>query len=92
MAGALEANLLRFVSPELLHWTTSGDLMVMVVLGGAGSLYGAVLGSAIMIGLQSFLSQWTEHWMIVMGPFLVLVILLVQRGIWGFIGGTRGST
>jgi branched-chain amino acid transport system permease protein len=90
LAGALDANLLRFVSPDLLHWTTSGDLMVMVVLGGAGSLYGAVLGSAIMIGLQSFLSQWTEHWMIVMGPFLVVVILLVRRGLWGALGGARG--
>ena len=90
LAGALDANLLRFVSPDLMHWSTSGDLMVMVVLGGAGTLIGPVLGAVVMIGLQSFLSQWTEHWMIVMGPFLVLVILSVRRGVWGFIGGTRG--
>jgi branched-chain amino acid transport system permease protein len=87
LAGALDANLLRFVSPDLLHWTTSGDLMVMVVVGGAGSLIGAVFGAALMIALQSFLAQWTEHWMIVMGPFLVLFILTVRRGLWGFLGG-----
>jgi branched-chain amino acid transport system permease protein len=62
-------------------------MMVMVVVGGAGSLFGAVLGAALMIALQSALSQWTEHWMIVMGPFLVLFILGVRRGVWGLLGG-----
>ena len=87
LAGALDANLLRFVSPDLLHWSNSGDMMVMVVLGGAGTLLGPVFGAVLMIALQSALSQWTEHWMIVMGPFLVLFILLVRRGLWGFLGG-----
>jgi branched-chain amino acid transport system permease protein len=90
LAGALDANLLRFVSPDLLHWSISGDIMVMVVVGGSGSLFGPVLGAALMIALQSFLSQWTEHWMIVMGPFLVLFILLVRRGLWGFLAGPGG--
>jgi branched-chain amino acid transport system permease protein len=92
LAGALDANLLRFVSPDLLHWSTSGDMMVMVVVGGAGSLFGAVLGAALMIALQSVLSQWTEHWMIVLGPFLVLFILGVRRGVWGLLGGGAGRT
>jgi branched-chain amino acid transport system permease protein len=87
LAGALDANLLRFVSPDLLHWSNSGDMMVMVVVGGAGSLFGPVLGAALMIALQSFLSQWTEHWMIVLGPFLVLFILGIRRGVWGLLGG-----
>lgn len=89
LAGALDANLLRFVSPDLLHWTNSGEMMVMVVLGGAGTLFGPVLGAAVMIVLQSLLAQWTEHWMIVLGPFLVVVILLVRRGLWPFLAGTR---
>jgi branched-chain amino acid transport system permease protein len=89
LAGALDANLLRFASPDLLHWSTSGDMMVMVVLGGAASLFGAVLGAAVMVVLQSVLAQWTDHWMIVMGPFLVLFILLVRRGFWGLLGGAR---
>ena len=87
IAGALQANLLRFVSPDMLHWTMSGDFMVMVVLGGVGSLVGPVFGAAAMVLLQSWLAQWTEHWMIVMGPVLVAVILLTRRGIWGALRG-----
>lgn len=87
LAGALNANLGRYVSPDALHWTMSGDLMVMVVLGGAGSLYGSVLGAAAFVGLQSVLAQWTEHWMIVLGPILVLVVLVARRGIWGLVSG-----
>jgi branched-chain amino acid transport system permease protein len=83
LAGALNANLLRFVSPDMLHWSTSGDLMVMVVLGGAGTLFGPVFGAAVLVALQSWLAQWTEHWMIVMGPILVCIILFRRRGIFG---------
>ena len=85
LAGALQANLLRFVSPDMLHWTTSGELMVMVVLGGVGSLFGPVLGAWVFILLQSFLGRWTEHWMIVLGPILVLVVLFAPKGLWGLV-------
>ncbi len=85
LAGALHANLLRFVSPDMLHWTMSGDFMIMVVLGGAGTLFGPVIGAAVMVLLQSWLAQWTEHWMIVMGPVLVLVVLFARRGILGLL-------
>ncbi len=87
LAGALYANMLRFISPDALDWTLSGEFMVMVVLGGAGTLMGPVLGAAALVLLQSALSQWTEHWMIVMGPVLVLVVLAAPRGIWGLVGG-----
>ena len=85
LAGALHANLLRFVSPDMLHWTMSGDFMIMVVLGGTGTLFGPVIGAAVMVLLQSWLAQWTEHWMIVMGPVLVLVVLFARRGILGLL-------
>jgi branched-chain amino acid transport system permease protein len=91
LAGALDANLLRYVSPDALHWTMSGDLMVMLVLGGVGSLYGALYGAAAFVGLQSVLAQWTEHWMIVLGPILVAVVVLARRGIWGVLAGTAGG-
>ncbi len=91
LAGALDANLMRYVSPDTLHWTMSGDLMVMLVLGGAGSLYGALYGAAAFVGLQSVLARWTEHWMIVLGPILVAVVLLARRGIWGVLAGSRGG-
>lgn len=91
LAGALHANLFRFASPDLLHWTMSGELMVMVVLGGLGSLWGAVFGAAAMVLLHSFLAQWTEHWQIVLGPILVAVVLLARRGLWGALGGALGG-
>jgi branched-chain amino acid transport system permease protein len=69
----------------------SGDLMVMLVLGGVGSLYGALYGAAAFVGLQSVLAQWTEHWMIVLGPILVAVVVLARRGIWGVLAGTAGG-
>ncbi|MCC6719586.1 MAG: branched-chain amino acid ABC transporter permease [Acetobacteraceae bacterium] len=87
LAGALHVNLFRFASPDLLHWTQSGELMVMVVLGGLGSLWGAVFGAAALVLLHVFLAQWTEHWMIVLGPILVAVVLLARRGVWGALGG-----
>jgi branched-chain amino acid transport system permease protein len=90
LAGALYANMLRFISPDALSWTLSGEFMVMVVLGGAGTLMGPVLGAAALVLLQSALAQWTEHWMIVMGPILVLVVLAAPRGIWGLVGGRAG--
>ena len=89
LAGALNANFLRFVSPDMLHWTTSGDLTAMVVLGGAGTLYGPVLGAAVLVVLQQYLAQWTEHWMILLGPFLVAIILFARGGLWGVLGRGR---
>jgi branched-chain amino acid transport system permease protein len=58
-----------------------------VVLGGLGSLWGAVFGAAAMVVLHSVLAQWTEHWQIVLGPILVAVVLLARRGVWGALGG-----
>jgi branched-chain amino acid transport system permease protein len=91
LAGALMANQARFVSPELLHWTKSGDLLIMVILGGLGTLYGSVLGAAVLILLETVLAAWTEHWMIVLGPVLVALILFARGGLWGVLAGTRRS-
>ena len=91
LAGALMANQARFVSPELLHWTKSGDLLIMVILGGIGTLYGPVLGAAVLILLETVLAQWTDHWMIVLGPVLVALILFARGGLWAVLAGTRRS-
>ena len=61
----------------------------MVVLGGAGTLYGPVLGAAVLVVLQQYLAQWTEHWMILLGPFLVAIILFARGGLWGVLGRGR---
>ena len=75
LAGALQANSMRFVSPDLMHWSQSGDLLIMVVIGGAGGLFGPLWGAAVLIGLEMLLAQWTEYWQIILGPILVLVAL-----------------
>lgn len=90
LAGALIANQTEFVSPSFLDWQRSGEILVMVVLGGMGSLYGPVVGAAAFLLLEEILSQWTVHWMIVLGPLLVLVVLFAKQGLWGLVAG-RGS-
>src|SRR6266480_4089874 len=62
IAGALFANLTLFVSPSIMHWTRSGEIMMMVILGGIGTLFGPVLGAAAYLLLESVLARWSEHW------------------------------
>lgn len=85
LAGALMANQSEFVSPGLLHWTLSGQLLVMVILGGMGSLFGPVLGAFVFLILEDVLVAYTEYWMVYFGPFLVLMVLFSRGGFWGFI-------
>ncbi len=87
LAGALIANQTEFVSPSLMHWTRSGEIMVMVILGGMGTLFGPVVGAAVFLLLEEVLSTWTEHWMIVLGPLLIFFVLFARRGIYGWIVG-----
>jgi branched-chain amino acid transport system permease protein len=91
LAGALMTNHARFVGPDMMHWTKSGELMVMVILGGAGTLFGPILGAIALVGLETGLAAVTEHWMIILGPILVLVILFARRGIWGLIAPQRSG-
>jgi branched-chain amino acid transport system permease protein len=86
LAGALLANNTDFVSPAIMYWTRSGDLMVMVILGGMGSLFGPVVGAVVYLVLEELLSQITEYWAIIMGPLLLLIVLFGRGGIMGLIG------
>lgn len=83
IAGALLADVAMFVSPDLLSWQRSGELIIMVVLGGQGTLIGPVVGAFTLLALEEELSALTEHWMLVLGPILLLCVLLFRRGIWG---------
>jgi branched-chain amino acid transport system permease protein len=91
LAGALIANQTEYVSPGLMHWTRSGQILVMVLLGGMGTLFGPVLGAATLLLLEELLSIYTEHWMVYLGPFLILVVLFAKRGIYGVIAGNNGN-
>jgi branched-chain amino acid transport system permease protein len=85
LAGALLANNTDFVSPAVMYWTRSGDLMVMVILGGMGSLFGPVLGALVYLLLEEFLSQVTEYWAMIVGPLLLLIVLFGRGGIDGLL-------
>jgi branched-chain amino acid transport system permease protein len=87
IAGALLANNTDFVSPAIMYWTRSGDLMVMVILGGMGSPFGPVYGAIVLLLLEELLSQVTEYWPIILGPMLLLIVLFARGGIDGFLKG-----
>jgi branched-chain amino acid transport system permease protein len=89
LAGALLANHTSFISPAIMHWTRSGDLIVMVVLGGLGSLFGPVIGAVIFLLLQEGLSRVTEYPDLILGPILLLVAIYVHGGIGGLLEGRR---
>ena len=85
LSGVLLANHTNFISPALMHWTRSGDLIVMVVLGGMATLFGPVVGALLFLLMEKFLPDYTEHWMIVFGPVLILVVLFAKRGLFGLM-------
>jgi branched-chain amino acid transport system permease protein len=85
LAGALLANHTNYVSPAMMYWTRSGDLIVMVVLGGMGSVFGPVYGAVALLVLEEALSGITEYWQIILGPLLLLVVLFARGGIDGLL-------
>jgi branched-chain amino acid transport system permease protein len=90
LAGALLANQTEYLTPSYMHWTRSGDIIVMVILGGMGTLAGPVLGAAAYLLLENVLAAWTVHWQIILGPLLVLVVLFARGGLWSLLpGGSR---
>lgn len=81
LAGALLANQNTMVSPSLVHWTQSGSLMVMVILGGTGYFFGGVIGAIVMLMLEEILSGYTIHWQLILGGILLAVVLLLPNGL-----------
>ena len=90
LAGALLANLTGLASPNLLQWTQSGTLLVMVIIGGVGYLYGGVLGAAVLLLLEETLVGFTEHWHIVLGLLLLAVVLFAPKGVAALFGKRHG--
>jgi branched-chain amino acid transport system permease protein len=83
LAGALYANHTRYVTPGLMSWQQSGDLMFMVILGGTGRIAGPVFGAFALLLVEDLLSGWTEHWQVILGPLLVLSVIFFRRGLAG---------
>jgi len=81
LAGALNAALTSYISPSSMSWVASGDLLMMVILGSAGTLVGPLFGAAIFIFFEQVLSDLTPHWMLFLGPLLVARVILLREGI-----------
>ena len=91
LAGYFLANLTAFASPAYMAWTLSGELIMMVLLGGAGTLVGPVIGAALFLLMEEGLKSMTEHWMIIMGPSIILIVLFLKNGLWGLISDTPST-
>jgi branched-chain amino acid transport system permease protein len=87
LAGALFADLNRFVSPTMLSWHTSGEIMVFVILGGVGRVFGPVAGAALFILLEHLLGGLSDHWHVYLGAILLGVVLFARGGLYGLIAG-----
>ncbi len=91
LAGVLMANGEKYISPDMMHWTKSGELIFMVVLGGMATVFGPVTGAVVFLFLSEVLSNITHNWHLIFGPFLVLVVLFARRGIDGLFA-PKGKT
>jgi branched-chain amino acid transport system permease protein len=89
LAGALLANQTLFVSPSLIQWTRSGELLIMVIAGGMGTLVGPVIGAILYLLLEQVLSGWTVYWPGFVGASLVVLVLIGKRGVLGFVTERR---
>ena len=90
LAGALFADLNRFVSPTMLSWHMSGEIMIFVILGGVGRLAGPIAGAAVFIALEYLLGPVSDHWQALLGLLLVLIVLFAPKGLMGLALGRRG--
>lgn len=89
LAGALFADLNRFVSPSMLSWQMSGEIMIFVILGGAGRLFGPVAGAILFVALEHLLGGISDYWHVFLGILLLLVVLFARGGLIGIVAGDR---
>ena len=87
LAGFLLGNLTEFLTPEYMHWFRSGELMIMVMVGGMGTLFGPLFGAFAYIMMEDFLAHFTEYWQFYFGPILILLVLFAKQGLWGLLPG-----
>jgi branched-chain amino acid transport system permease protein len=90
LAGALFADLNRFVSPAMLSWQTSGELMVIVILGGVGRLAGPVAGAIVLVALEHLLGGVSDYWQFWFGALLLAVVVFARGGVVGALAGRDG--
>ena len=89
LAGSLFADLNRFVSPSMFSWHTSGEIMIFVILGGLGRLYGPLAGASLFILCEALLGGWTEYWQFFLAALLLGVVLFARGGLIGILCGDK---
>lgn len=85
LAGMLLANLTAFASPSTLAWNVSGDLIVIVIVGGIGTVFGPLIGAVVFLGLEEIIKGFTQHWAVVFGPLILLLALTGRQGVMGLL-------
>jgi len=91
LAGALFADLNRFVSPSMFSWQMSGELIVLIIIGGVGRLMGPVVGACVFVALEHFLGGLTDFWHIYLGVILLCIVLFARGGLLGLLTGKEGA-
>ncbi len=87
LAGAMFADLYKFVSPTMMSWSMSGEIMIFVILGGVGRLFGPLAGAMLFVTLEHLLGGVTEYWQFLLGLLLLLVVLFARGGVIGILAG-----
>jgi branched-chain amino acid transport system permease protein len=90
VGGALYALFNAYVSTDILHWHLSGDAMIMVVLGGGGTVIGPAIGAGIFLLLKNSISSYNEYWALWVGLVFILCVMFLRQGVWGFVVSRLG--
>ncbi len=85
LAGGLYGLFNGFISTDALNWSVSGDVIIMVILGGAGTIIGPAIGAAIFLVLRDVVSSWTDHWMFLIGAVFIACVMVLPQGVWGAV-------
>ena len=88
-AGGIYAIFNSFISPDALYWTASGDILIMVMLGGAGTLVGPVIGTGVFLLMKNVVSSYSEHWLLIVGVIFMSCVMFFPGGIWGTLRQVR---
>jgi branched-chain amino acid transport system permease protein len=89
LAGGLYAIFNSFISPDAVYWTASGDILIMTMLGGAGTLIGPAIGAGVFLVMKNVVSSYSEHWLAIIGAIFICCVLFFPGGIWGTLRQVR---
>ncbi len=92
LSGFLLTNATEFISPAYMSWQRSGELLIMIIFGGIGTLNGAIVGAAAFLLLEEWLAGFTEHWKVIFGPLLVVVAVFARGGLLGLASRLTGRS